>query len=283
VNALLQAPLLGIAADAAIKGFLVLLAALVATRLMRRASAASRHLVWLAALAGVLLLPVAAAVVPAWRALPPPSELIPPAGVLASNLPLPVQPMGAAEADGEAVSLIKNNGVVAAPRELGVPAPPAQAARPAGRGWMAVSWTQAALLVWLAGAAVLLIRLAAGLFTVWRMERRAGELDDERWTALTDRLSRRMRLGRIVRLLRGPTSAVPMTWGAFRPVILLPAEADAWDDGRRAAVLAHGAGPRAPLGRADAVDRARGGRALLVQPAGLAGRAAHPRGARARL
>jgi beta-lactamase regulating signal transducer with metallopeptidase domain len=241
VNALLDAPFLGLGADAALKGFLVLLAALVATTLMRRASAASRHLVWLAALTGVLLLPVAAAVVPAWRALPKPSELIPPAAVFSGGRDAaPRADVSAAEAaaGGAPVSIIKSNGVLAAPRDPSA-APVTQAPRAvdsADGGW---SWKQAALLVWLVGAAVLLVRLFGGLLAVWRMERRAGELADERWTMLTDRLSRRMGLGRIVRLLRGPTSAVPMTWGAFRPVILLPAEADAWDEDRRAAVLAH--------------------------------------------
>jgi beta-lactamase regulating signal transducer with metallopeptidase domain len=245
VSALPQVPWAGLVADAALKGFLVLLAALVATTLMRRTSAASRHLVWLAALTGVLLLPVAAAVLPAWRALPSPSELIPPASALSAERIPAAQTDGRAAADAAAaagpVSSFKSNGVAAAPMDGSVAAPatsvrtsPAvvQDADP-------LPWKSIALVVWLAGAAVLLARLFGGLLAVWRMERAAGELDDDRWTTLTDRLSRRMRLGRIVRLLRGPTSAVPMTWGAFRPVILLPAEADAWDEDRRAAVLAH--------------------------------------------
>ncbi len=241
MSALLDAPILGLGADAAIKGFLVLLAALAATALMRRASAASRHLVWLAALTGVLMLPVAAAVVPAWRALPPPSELIPPA-VAFTNTRASSPAASASGAEdapaGAPVATFKSNGILAAPRDPStVPAP--QAVRPRAADAAGWPWKQAALLVWLAGATILLVRLLGGVLAVWRMERRAGELDDERWTLLTDRLSRRMRLGRIVRLLRGPTSAVPMTWGAFRPVILLPAEADAWDEDRRAAVLAH--------------------------------------------
>jgi beta-lactamase regulating signal transducer with metallopeptidase domain len=243
VSAVLDAPWLGLAADAAFKGFLVLLAALAATRLMRRASAASRHLVWLAALTGVLLLPVAAAVVPAWRALPTPSELIPPA--TASRTPAAASSdvravENASAPAGASVSLIKSNGITAAPRDLAESAlPAAPAVREATTERASIPWTRIALLAWAAGAAILLLRLMHGVLAVWRMERAAGELDDDRWTMLTDRLSRRMRLGRIVRLLRGPTSAVPMTWGAFRPVILLPAEADAWDEGRRAAVLAH--------------------------------------------
>ncbi|HEX6042147.1 M56 family metallopeptidase, partial [Longimicrobium sp.] len=145
---------------------------------------------------------------------------------------------GRTDAAAVPVSSIKSNGVVAPLRDV-TAEPTALVAAPADDAGTPTPWKTVALAVWLAGAGILLVRLMFGVLAVWRMERGAAELDDERWTALTDRLSRRMRLGRIVRLLRGPTSAVPMTWGAFRPVILLPAEADAWDDGRRAAVLAH--------------------------------------------
>ena len=47
----------------------VLGAAGVATVVMRRATAAARHLVWLSAVVGVLALPVLAAM-PGWRLLP---------------------------------------------------------------------------------------------------------------------------------------------------------------------------------------------------------------------
>ena len=71
------------------------------------------------------------------------------------------------------------------------------------------------------------------------MERRAVEMTDDEWVRLTDGLSRRLRLGRIVRLLREPGATVPMTWGVFHPVILLPGEADGWESERRRVVLAH--------------------------------------------
>ena len=57
--------------DLALKGTLVLLAALLGSRLLRHDSAATRHLVWSTALASLLLLPLAALVVPAWRVVVP--------------------------------------------------------------------------------------------------------------------------------------------------------------------------------------------------------------------
>ncbi|MBD0318766.1 MAG: hypothetical protein ICV87_00425, partial [Gemmatimonadetes bacterium] len=63
----------------------VLLLALCATTLLRRASAATRHLVWTVALGGVLVLPFLGRVVPEWRVVPVPVELAPAAA--------PVEPL----------------------------------------------------------------------------------------------------------------------------------------------------------------------------------------------
>jgi beta-lactamase regulating signal transducer with metallopeptidase domain len=240
MNALLDGRLVQMLPDAALRGTLLLAAALAATALMRRAPASQRHLVMLAALAGVLLLPIAAAVVPAWRVLPadaspaavfrPRVDAAAPARTAAGMAPKPhrAEPAG---------SVIRTGGVLAAPVEASAAAPAAPVAvdAPAPR----LRLRDVALLAWLAGVLILGVRLVVGVAAVWRMERRCVEMTDERWTGLTDRLSRRIGLGRIVRLLRADRSTVPMTWGAFRPVILLPPEAEGWDEGRRAAVLAH--------------------------------------------
>ena len=56
--------------DAAAKGFVLLAVACVVALAMRRAPASARHLVWLAALACALVLPVLSWALPQWRALP---------------------------------------------------------------------------------------------------------------------------------------------------------------------------------------------------------------------
>jgi hypothetical protein len=78
-----------------------------------------------------------------------------------------------------------------------------------------------------AGAAVLLIRLLAGLFLTWRLMRTAQPLED----AADVRLS--------------PAITVPVTFGR---AILLPADASGWSTAKREAVLAH---ERAHLARGD--------------------------------
>ena len=221
---MMDSTLLVAVADAAIRGTLVLLAALGATAMMRRSSASARHLVWLAALAALLLLPIARGFVPEWRVLPLPAT---PAAVPA---PITFAPESIERSSAEGSSPI------AAPAES---APiPAVAAAPEP-WWRSLDWVRAALMLWTAGVALFGMRLAYGVGRIWWIERRATELTDEEWVRLTDGLARRLRLGRIVRLLREPAATVPMTWGVFRPVVLLPAESDEWDAERRRVVLAH--------------------------------------------
>lgn len=223
-----------------LKATLLLLAALAATALLRRAPAAARHLVWLAALVGVLALPVLEAVVPAWRVLPalPTLHLAP-----APSATLPVDDRMSMRQNGlatppEAATTVDGPAALAAeatPASSSSPtsAAPATTARtPLGAGALLVG-------VWLLGAALLLARLAYGLARVHWLERRAEEVTDEAWLHLADRLTRRLGLGRMVRLLRAPDATVPMTWGTLRPVVLLPAGAERWSDERRRVVLAH--------------------------------------------
>jgi beta-lactamase regulating signal transducer with metallopeptidase domain len=188
-----------------------LLVALAATLLMRRASAAARHLVWTVALGGVLVLPFLGALVPVWRVVPVPRITV-----------TAVAPSAAAE---PFVAAEPAAGAAAAP----IPAP---ARAP-------VPWAKVVAGVWMTGALLVLARLAAGVARIWWMERRSVELADAGWTSLADGLARRLRLGRIVTLLRGEHATVPMTWGIVRPVVLLPAGSEGWSDERRTVVLAH--------------------------------------------
>lgn len=220
MNALLDSALAAAVLDAAVRGTFIILAALGATAVMRRTSASARHLVWLAALTALMLLPLARRFVPEWRVLPaiPTAVLVPAAADPAPRVDAPTADAGAPAASPSAAAAGSS-----APRPFGIP----------------TDWKTLALLAWMAGAALFALRLGYGLARVRWMERRATELTDDEWVRLTDGLSRRLRLGRIVRLLREPAATVPMTWGIFHPVILLPGEADGWDSERRRVVLAH--------------------------------------------
>lgn len=95
------------------------------------------------------------------------------------------------------------------------------------------------LAAWAAGAVYVLARLVRGLLAVRRLARGAQLVDDPEWTDLLERLGRTMGVRRSVALLRSDEAAMPLTWGALRPAILLPAGADGWTPERRRVVLMH--------------------------------------------
>src|SRR3954467_2905639 len=64
--------------DSAVKGTALLALATIATMILRRDSAATRHLVWLLAGVAILVVPVLSAILPEWQGMPkwecPPRE-----------------------------------------------------------------------------------------------------------------------------------------------------------------------------------------------------------------
>jgi beta-lactamase regulating signal transducer with metallopeptidase domain len=93
--------------------------------------------------------------------------------------------------------------------------------------------------VWLAGAGLVLLRLAVGTVGVWRLAARSRRVLDAGWLALSHELAARVGISRPLTLLRGESLALPVTWGVVYPVVLLPRDADSWDDEQRRYVLVH--------------------------------------------
>lgn len=93
--------------------------------------------------------------------------------------------------------------------------------------------------LWLVGTAVTLGVFLVGRLRVRWIARAARPVDHGPLAALVVRLSGEIGLARRVRLLRGPAATMPMMWGIFRPVILLPPEADGWSPALQRDVLLH--------------------------------------------
>ncbi|MBV9879210.1 MAG: hypothetical protein JO180_01890 [Gemmatirosa sp.] len=225
--------------DGAVKATLVLALAAGATALMRRWGAATRHLVWSAAVAGVLTIPALSVVAPRWS--------VP---VAVGAIALPPLPSASATVDEPAVAA----SVDASPTvSVARPAPvsssstpdavvpaisaPAPAAAPAPRVHLSgAAWVAA---VWAAGALFVLLRLALGTLGLARLVALSRPATDGTWLVLMQRLSRELGIRRPVTLLVGRTGTVPVTWGVVYPIVLLPADADTWTEERRRAVLLH--------------------------------------------
>jgi beta-lactamase regulating signal transducer with metallopeptidase domain len=209
--------------DLLLKSAVVLSLALLAARLWRGASAANRHLIWLAAFAVLLLAPLTALIPPRWSWQPMETQAPAPT---AAPVALPDAPAQApANATLPATTAVTTAAASAAPPAPGWPA------------WLAPR--NALPLVWLAGVLARLARLAAGLAQLWRWRRRSAPIADARAQALGRQIAADLRLKRVLELRTLASCRVPMTWGALRPVVLLPAEAADWPETRLALVLRH--------------------------------------------
>lgn len=236
-------PVLPFVLDLTLKSTLVLLLACVAARFLRNASAALRHLVWSTALSGILLLPVLSWALPSWRVTWWPglmtTQAVATEPVLHEEAPL--QSTAAFEAVALSVVPLPSE-TAAAMRQQLLTATSAEAT-PASMAWwrraLNSDWKQVLLWCWLVGLLFVIARVGMGTVRLWWLTREAWQITDGSWLKLVQRLATSLRLRREIALLKSGGVSVPLTWGAWRSVVVLPAEADDWSDGCRSIVLLH--------------------------------------------
>jgi carboxyl-terminal processing protease len=233
----------GLLLGASVKGIIVFLAAAVAALALRRGPAAARHLVWSLAVAGLAFLPLLGWALPPWsvplftvqREEGPAVACRHPIATPAATAALPTGPSAAAIpylVTEAAASPQTGSGLVADAVAEPTP-PPAPAARP----WPgSVDWP---LLAWALVALVVAWPVVLALVSLRRLRWRARPVTDGAAPALLRQLCGEVGLRRPVLLLQCPWRVIPMTWGLFRPVILLPGEAEAWSAERLRVVLRH--------------------------------------------
>jgi beta-lactamase regulating signal transducer with metallopeptidase domain len=235
---------------------------------LRRSAAASRHLVWSLALAGLLALPLLSFALPAWQWSILPEDLRSQAAVPA-NLVVSLTDQRAAVASAEllssdtdigtnhpkAAAIVRRGSPAAAAAGSGTAAqaPDSPAESPAvtasiegnviynasAKGRSVWRWAEWAVTAWFIGAALILAHLLVGTARVWQLARRAEEVRDAEWLSLVGRLSRRLGLTQAITLRRSVRVTMPMACGLVRASVLLPADADDWTRERREVVLLH--------------------------------------------
>jgi beta-lactamase regulating signal transducer with metallopeptidase domain len=198
-----------------LKGTLILGAAALLSRLLSRASAAVRHGIWAAALSALVILPAASWILPALELpllpAPPVTQLTEPT-MPAESLAIESQPLFVVES---------------------VPAQGVPVAQPA---WTWKTWVSFA---WGLGALVVLVRLVNGGRQLRRLRRESSAIVPAEWSLMLDELKECLAVSMPVELRLGGAAVPPMTWGAWRHVILLPAGALAWPEMRVRLVIAH--------------------------------------------
>ncbi|HZS53415.1 MAG TPA: M56 family metallopeptidase [Bryobacteraceae bacterium] len=95
------------------------------------------------------------------------------------------------------------------------------------------------LLIWAFGAVVSLLPWFIGYIRIRRIVAKAHPLEEQAWRTLLSQESGRLALRRTPELLKYGSSIVPLTFGVFRPRILLPSDCQSWELTRRRVVLLH--------------------------------------------
>jgi beta-lactamase regulating signal transducer with metallopeptidase domain/HEAT repeat protein len=226
-----------------VKATILLLAALGATLVMRRASAGARHLVWLVALGALMLLPALAAWgpvrIPILAALPVASGTT--VGRTPANDPTAGGPPPKTESTPNAAEDRHQSDAALTESTRPLVADPSSNADAGTISTFltTMSPARAALAFWAAAALACLGWLAYGTLSVHRIVRRARPLNTPDWQTPLYEIADRFALEDAPRILRSEDVKMPFACGVMRPTIVLPAESDTWSVDRRYAVLLH--------------------------------------------
>jgi HEAT repeat protein/beta-lactamase regulating signal transducer with metallopeptidase domain len=225
------------AADAVVKATLLLGVAGIAALALRRASAATRHLVWTLALVSALVLPALSIALPRWHmpfllvAAPEPVAHIVDAAVPAprpshasSEQPRPAAAAPVAAAQGRERHAADSFTVAQWPAVAST--------------WQRISWAALVSMIWAAGFVLVAGRLLLGLVAVQWMSRRTERVADAPWLQVARELAVHIGVSRVA-FLRSRRAAMPMAWGIVRPAVMMPADADEWPLERLRIVLLH--------------------------------------------
>src|SRR5687767_13221249 len=226
--------LIALLGEAAFKVTAVLFSAWLATAILRKASAGARHLVWTFAVCCALFVPIFTATLPSLDV----PVLAPPEAEEPTPLPARFEAEPAALSmvvlhDDQPATTVSSSTTVPFQHTF-VSSPPPPREEPMALPSLATVLVSA----WALISALLLLRMALGRRALHALARRAEPLVGDRLTQAM-RLARALGIARPVRFLVSDEAPVPMTFGALKPVVVLPKSADAWTEDRIALVLLH--------------------------------------------
>jgi len=204
-----------------IKALVLLCLAAGITLALKRRAARVRAVVWGTAIAGCLVIPLVAPLLPTW------------------TFPVPVALERFAPAAQQQVTVdVTLESARIDPTTTVVHIPELTLDRPTGRA-ININWALVVGGLWALGAMILFARLGIGSWRVRKALRNAHPIDDPYWRQLFAGALDQARCRRKVRLLWCEAVEVPATVGVLRPTVVLPPRAAAWPYDRRRAVLLH--------------------------------------------
>ncbi len=201
--------MMSLLAGVALKSTAVLGLAWIAALLMRRQSAAARHIVWTAAFVAVLAMPVLSLSLPALRVRVASAFVLP-------NIVFQASVTGSNQS--EAVTHTRQR--LQLDQSASVPRS---------------NWGTWIILLWAAGAFAGLTHMFVGWLQIRSVRRRATTATIAGLPAMTALAG----VSDNVEVLETETGTMPMTVGLLRPAILLPGDAATWTEERSRVVLLH--------------------------------------------
>jgi len=244
---------LGLIAEYFLKTTIILTLAMLAAAASKRRPAAFRHFVLSLALIGLLLLPVLSLAPVGWKTSLLPARPAPLGGQeltqnvrnsLSEPVEIPESSLSMfAGGTNERPAGFPGLGAKFRPDESMSHQPPEMsyssllnAREDSGvRGILLI----AIITLWSAGLVILVLRLVIGLSGAIKLTKEGTALADPVWHLLFKRFLALVSLRRKIRLKSHPQVFVPLTWGWRKPVILMPADTDAWTDEERSSALFH--------------------------------------------
>lgn len=193
--------------DLFLKSAAILVLAGVAGSVWRRASAANRHMIWLAALLVLLLLPLTKLANPQWTYVWAPKT----------------QRVAAAPA-----VVTREAPPISVGREAADVAPPLGVQRS-----VTVNWAAVGVVTWLVGMGIVLLHRAAVRWRLARLAARSRPVSAERWLGLVGDWPAG------VQIRESTECRVPLAAGVWRPIVLLPTDALDWSAARLTTALRH--------------------------------------------
>jgi beta-lactamase regulating signal transducer with metallopeptidase domain len=173
----------------------------------RKASAASRHLLWTLALATLLVLPFTKLAAPRWII-----------GLPVKTVQIVLPPVA-----GPAAVIPVTSRATAVP--VSVPT----------HARSLLSWQTLLMLAWMAGVVAVLSYRVAGSWRLRQLRLQSKSMTDEQLLLLLADCGLENR----VELRRSSECRVPLVWGLWRPIVVLPDAALAWPQARLAATVRH--------------------------------------------
>lgn len=215
--------------DMTIKGTLILGAAYIVVLIWKNETAAARHFVWSLAIISILIMPLLSVVIPTFdialfTSVPQSKQYI----SLDNNLELRNNSLSTSVNSTKTGPVYLNNRGIFS-----------YAVSVIQTTLNRLHWSVWLLMLWFMGALFIFVRMLIGLMEINRMIKYAAPVQSRTLKSIAALCTNRIGVKRNIRLLQSKGTEVPLAWGWFRPVIVVPDKAEFWTEKQKKIVLMH--------------------------------------------